>query len=220
MKTPDWDFWRHMSTLKTWQACALSFNIEPDSLRHSRHGWMAGPGGNVIIEPRSFPSNEIAERFDKRLRLLSAHITNPAFFRLHTIIAGSPSRCEIFLADFAKWAVMEMRFGELPPDLVALAQKPEKPTTPETATTFVDTPITADLANHSESSDWKEYARVIADELHQKDTKAGAYSSQADIAERVAIVMRDKKQFGPRGPLSGSTILREALQGGKWKRNQ
>ncbi|MEF8701526.1 MAG: hypothetical protein V5B33_19890 [Candidatus Accumulibacter sp. UW20] len=66
--------------------------------------------------------------------------------------------------------------------------------------------------------DWKVAARAIADEMHEKDIRAGAYDSITNIAERVAAVMRTKNIHGPRGPLRGNTIAREALQGGKWKR--
>jgi len=41
-----------------------------------------------------------------------------------------------------------------------------------------------------------------------------------DIAERVARRLRERGINGPRGPLSGGTILREALQGGRWKRKE
>lgn len=66
--------------------------------------------------------------------------------------------------------------------------------------------------------DWKVCARAIADELHEKDIRAGAHDSISNIADRVALEMRSRKIHGTRGPLAGNTIAREALQGGKWKR--
>lgn len=68
------------------------------------------------------------------------------------------------------------------------------------------------------SNDWRDTARSIADSLDEADAKSGAHDSVKNIADRVANKMRTTGQKGPRGPLSGATVLREALQGGKWKR--
>lgn len=67
---------------------------------------------------------------------------------------------------------------------------------------------------------WQEKARAIADEIAAIDANSGAYDSVKNIADRVAEKMRamGKEYEGPRGPLAGSTILREALQGGLWLR--
>lgn len=73
-------------------------------------------------------------------------------------------------------------------------------------------------AQKATPDDWKVSARAIADELHEKDTRAGAHDSITNIAKRVAVVMRSKGIHGPRAPLTGSTIAREALQGKKWTR--
>lgn len=70
------------------------------------------------------------------------------------------------------------------------------------------------------NDDWREQARAIANELDAADRKAGAHDSLKGVAERVAEHMRKRGIIGPRGPVSGSTVLREALQGGKWKRKQ
>ena len=73
---------------------------------------------------------------------------------------------------------------------------------------------------HQDSTcdDWKVQARAIADELDAIDANAVCFSSMTDIAGRVAKRLRERGIEGPRGPLSGGTILREALQGGRWKR--
>lgn len=69
-------------------------------------------------------------------------------------------------------------------------------------------------------NDWKVGARNIADELDAIDRKVSAHSSLTDMADRVASLMRERNICGPRGPLSGKTVLRDALQGGRWKREQ
>ena len=63
-------------------------------------------------------------------------------------------------------------------------------------------------------------ARVIADELDAIDANAKSFSSVKDIADRVAKRLRERGIEGPRGPLSSGTVLREALQGGRWKRKK
>ena len=75
---------------------------------------------------------------------------------------------------------------------------------------------------HQDSTcdDWRVQARAIADEIDDADAKAGAHDSLKNIADRVAGRLRERGINGPRGPLSGATIMREALQAGRWKRKQ
>ncbi|CAJ6125616.1 Uncharacterised protein [Burkholderia pseudomallei] len=89
-----------------------------------------------------------------------------------------------------------------------------------TLPTAVDALSAADPAEstNSQTGDWCEEARRIADELHLRDRTNGTYDSLTHLAERVAEEMRSRDINGPRGPLIASTIRREALQGGKWKR--
>lgn len=77
-------------------------------------------------------------------------------------------------------------------------------------------------AGHQDSTcdDWRVQARAIADEIDDADAKAGAYDGLRGIADRVAKRLRERGIEGLRGPLSGGTILREALQGGRWKRKK
>lgn len=78
---------------------------------------------------------------------------------------------------------------------------------------------TAHVPQGATKNDWRDIARTIADELDTRDEKAGASGSITDIAERVAKEMRARKINGPQGmPLSGATVKREALQGGRWTR--
>lgn len=66
--------------------------------------------------------------------------------------------------------------------------------------------------------EWAVCAREIADELHARDVAAGCHDSIVHMAERVATELRERGIHGPRGPLSGPTVKREALQGKKWMR--
>jgi len=77
-------------------------------------------------------------------------------------------------------------------------------------------PLEVVNGNNSRAA-WTAEARRIADKLHLRD-HPHAFSSLSDIADRVAADFRERGIKGPRVPLSGGTILREALQGGQWKR--
>ena len=74
------------------------------------------------------------------------------------------------------------------------------------------------VEGHNSKAAWTAEARRIADELDQRDAAGGAWSSIADIADRVADDFEKRGILGPRTPLSGGAILRESLGGGKWKR--
>lgn len=73
---------------------------------------------------------------------------------------------------------------------------------------------------HDSESPWQERARAIADELDAAAAKCEAYDSVRHMAERVASEMRKRGINGLRGPVSGGTVLREALQGGRWNRKR
>ena len=124
MKKPDWDFWRYIPHVKTWQACALSLDIDPDAL-HLDHAWTGNVGSKTPLPLSSFPSGEIAERFNKRFRI---YLANGNGIRIHRLILGNPVRTEISLADFVKWATSEMQWEGLPPEFVAIGREQITPT--------------------------------------------------------------------------------------------
>lgn len=198
MKNPDWDFWRHIPHAKVWQACALSLNIDPDLMKHSPHGWMNGIGSGPDFEPLSFPSRDVKVLFDKRLRLLAAHIGNPAHFRLHLIIMGNPARCEIYLTDFARWAVSEMEWGDMPPELVALAQKPDEPEQLEQAAMDGE-PVTKtgrppEIARKAEILDQIIQSMIRGKELNPNNLP-GVAADLLDACQRIEDAKVGKKQI-------------------------
>ena len=75
-----------------------------------------------------------------------------------------------------------------------------------------------DQREENVSSSWQDRARAIADEMHRRDLAARVWSSNSDIADRVAKEAMRRGVTGPRGQLTAGNILREALQGGRWKR--
>jgi hypothetical protein len=68
---------------------------------------------------------------------------------------------------------------------------------------------------------WQERARAIADEVDAVDARTTAFRSLRDMADRVAQELRREGVLSnERLPLSRGTVLREALQGGRWKRKR
>ena len=53
IQTPDWSEWLNVPRVTVWQACALSVDIEPHSMRANKDGWMAAEGAPFFGEERS-----------------------------------------------------------------------------------------------------------------------------------------------------------------------
>ncbi|WP_321899153.1 hypothetical protein [Paraburkholderia heleia] len=66
---------------------------------------------------------------------------------------------------------------------------------------------------------WVSQAREIALEYIDRHALQDLHPSQDNVAEHVAKECRTRKVFGPRGPMSASTIKREAIQGDWWREN-
>jgi len=199
-RQPRWKKWRLMPEVDIWQAVALSLNIEPEKVQTSDHAWMGA----------RFPFNE-GDEFDDRLNITLAYASNRAHFptpcRLNM---GGGYLCGIRLSEFAEWAVSVAEWKNLPPELTAMAIKPDV------------SPAKAQSAqiNHDSvpsSNDWRDKARAIADSLFDRDTANKCRDSLAGYSRRVMDEMQMKEIHGPRGRIDNhNTIQREALQGDKW----
>lgn len=75
-----------------------------------------------------------------------------------------------------------------------------------------------DDRNGQSAATWQDQIREVADKLHRNDLKAGAWSSTKDLSERLAAQAIKLGIRGPHGQLTAANILREALQGSRWKR--
>lgn len=110
MSKPDWNLWPAMPWVKAWEAVALSLDIEPKSLEQDPLSLMADTGGGPFFLKGSFPSRQIKDEFDQRLRLLKAHYTNPDF----------SSFDDVNLAEFSAWSLSSR--WSIPPEIAALAK--------------------------------------------------------------------------------------------------
>ncbi len=93
-----------MQTVKIWQACALSLNLDPDSIKISADIM----GLHPHFKMQSFPNEETWNEFNKRLRL-----------------RGEGVNAAIALSDFVSWTSSLSTPFEMPQEFVALAKKPE-----------------------------------------------------------------------------------------------
>jgi len=109
-------------------------------------------------------------------------------------------------------AMLVARGRKVPDELKHLLDKPKPPPSDKAATSETE------QVKPNNSKHWHDIAWGIADELDRHDEMLMTHDSLINLAERVAKKMRDEKIGGPRGPLSGATIKREALQGTKWVR--
>jgi hypothetical protein len=129
-------------------------------------------------------------------------------------------QCSVGL--FARWA--GSRGVSIPEKMRELASvhtnspskqkaEPTGQTTPE-----VEPPFAPNTPTKQRNFSWHDHARAEADKLHLRDMKNGAYDSLTNLSQRVATALKEAGVMGPRGPLSASTIMREALQSDRWKR--
>lgn len=184
-KFPDWSEWRYTPKVEVWQACALSLNFDPHSLKE-RDEYMSESGAAPYFEDRSFPSVAIREEFNKRRRMVLANLPSNPAFSFPSIVAYGFSK--VVLAEFAAWA---RNIGwDIPPELVALAREPVEqavapqppkgaPVTP-TKVGAGDTAAEGDTAlgqqPHSKGAKWTD------DELQNLLRDHNAGKSQEDLA--------------------------------------
>jgi hypothetical protein len=75
-----WDYWRWLSAVEPWQACALSVGIEPGEMTRDRHDYSVGPGVQSMwgLRPSRLKANTLKE-FRRRLTRLTRDIHKQQF---------------------------------------------------------------------------------------------------------------------------------------------
>jgi hypothetical protein len=92
-RLPNWRIWKHIPEVKTYEAVALSLNIDPDKIRHSPHSWMA--------DERLFDEGE---EFQERLFVVERNLEMAGVINL-TDVQYRDEDPIIRLRKFAAWAV-------------------------------------------------------------------------------------------------------------------
>lgn len=157
---PDWSFWPPSRRVAPWQAVALSLNLDPDSLTHSPHGWMAGPGAPPFFLSESFPDAETETKFKKRSDLLASY---------------RPSHEELLpLQDFATWAA-SVNLAPIPPELAVYAIQ-------DTAQATEAPPVAETVQEGSAGTD-----RAALMARHKELTADGCKSVTATLASEFGI---------------------------------
>ena len=207
--SPDWTEWLHIPVVGFADACALSLNTDPHSVR-----WESLDRSFSLTSDNDQPQAE----FRKRIRILTANIFEHGFSHCAT--------GDVRLAEFAWWAHSIVRLPNLPPELIALADPPPSRRAAAPAERASDGGGNA-TPPHEVVGDWRAEARIIADELFNLDTKNGVRDAlvtnngSGGYAYRVMVKMQERNIHGPRGRIDNSnTISREALQGDMWWRRK
>ena len=107
MCKPDWDFWKHKTTVEKWQAAFLSCDIDPytQSYRDINHYGLDN------------------EKVSKRLQLLKDNSHLRIFFSPSIINIGDSNLSHVKLAEFSAWCLD--RNYDILKELAALAKKPD-----------------------------------------------------------------------------------------------
>lgn len=200
-----------MPEVKTWQACALALNFDPDSLERSPNGWMNGwmASGDDVFQSESFPSDEVMRQHENLLRALEANRFNAQFFT-----PAHNFKDPVRLSEFAAWCapvVRDLTGGDIPEELAALAKA-----APQAAAKIEVIPVITPSGEN-----WQTKARAIADECFDHDTKMNCRDSLKNYSKRVMEAMQERGIKGPRGIIdNANSVMREALQGEKWWANK
>ena len=102
MSSVDWDLWLNMPTVKLWQACALSLDIDPDKMTHG---------------------DKEKDYFHKRLRLLTEQVFFTDYLHIASISRENIDS-KIYLESFAEWA-LDIKW-DIPKELKALVTVKKK----------------------------------------------------------------------------------------------
>jgi len=119
---PNWMEWKYTPQVRVWQACALSLDIEPNSIKRTKDSWLTGPGIDQLFEDESFQSENEKKEFKSRQKILLNNLNskeNPLWFSPNP---NRPNLGEISLPEFAAWcSCVEW---SIPKELTTLAKKP------------------------------------------------------------------------------------------------
>jgi hypothetical protein len=119
-KRIDWNLWTNLRHVKVWEACALSLQIDPDTM--DKHDWSRyrhGPGGGFHPgEPPGALQRATIAELKTRIRLVDSHLSNREFFAYPD--GDMDYSSDVRLREFANFMVVLGRKPALPEELMAL----------------------------------------------------------------------------------------------------
>jgi hypothetical protein len=107
----DWNWWLDKSTVKEWEACALSLGINPEFIIRQVNPINPHQVAFLLDADRFSATNEQIEQFKKRIELIQNNKYSSNFY-LHFD--------EIYLMKFVDWALTTRTFKEFMPEELIL----------------------------------------------------------------------------------------------------
>jgi hypothetical protein len=76
-----WNYWLWLPGVEPWEACALSLDIEPGTMRFDQKDYSVGPGVLAMYGPQPSPEKKyILKEFRRRLKRLRRDVNNLRWF--------------------------------------------------------------------------------------------------------------------------------------------
>jgi hypothetical protein len=115
----DWNYWRVMRKARHWKACALSVGANPDDMgRRQGDSWWSDDAYHADRLPKT-----VQETLTKRIKMLEANRNERDIFTLPMEKYSNLHPQEVFLSEFAAWA---LSLGwEMPSELKSMAAQKE-----------------------------------------------------------------------------------------------
>jgi hypothetical protein len=126
-----WRLWTSVPTVALWEAVALVLGINPQSLRHQRDRWQAGPGPWPSFERRSFPSQAKRDAFANALSFAERAVNDAGPIHLRAPLGWGRNRrtAQVSLAEVVAFFV-SCEWPDIPAPLLALVSAAGDTTTP------------------------------------------------------------------------------------------
>jgi hypothetical protein len=189
MAKPNWREWKHIPEMEVWKACALSVDIDPNSMESERGNWMTEASHGPFFTTDSFPSTEIKEEFALRLRVLKANLGNREYFTPGILSMIGAAYHYVQLDEFAYWAVNIMGWQTAPPEFIGIAtQRKFAESVSSEQPSGKDQPTGVEKSEH-----WKMIIQSEAANLWKRLVTQGCSPSISSIVDDMAKWCREKK---------------------------
>lgn len=175
-----WDNWLAIPQVELWEACALSFAVNPDTIalkpRTTSHG--RGPSYSMQLLPSRVSHAEFNERYLMLHKCISG--SDPHFTKFTRQGLAGRYIATVSLAEFAEWAVNALP-GDLPSELIAFADEQSSMKSTENSTTTTSENINGD-ANPEVTTDQSMIAADESESATELGSKMPSPLSTSDIA--------------------------------------
>lgn len=196
-----------MPEVKTWQACALALNFDPDSLERSPQEWMAG--GGDVFQSDSFPSDEVMRQHEDLLRVLEANRFNAQLFT-----PAHNFKDPVRLSEFAAWCapvVRDLTGGDIPEELAALAKAAPQAAAKAEAAPH-GTPAAKPPATNKQAWDNAKLRALYEESILPGVTHKGLGEKYGVSRSRIGVLLKDaRERFG----IAKSSQYSQLMQGNR-----